>query len=1096
MQSQPCVQAIVSPEVVSPEVVSPEVVSPEVLSSEVLSPEAVSPEAVLSEAVLSDVVSPEAALRKTALLASTDWGLDTPDPKLSAPLAAISVADVIAQIRGSLDLETIFQTAATEVRRLLQADRVGVFRFYPELDWEGMFVSEDVAPGWTSALTCRVLDHCFSERFAPLYQQGRVNAIADIQALPLQACYRQILDRFEVRANMVAPLRKGDQLWGLLCIHQCQGPRAWTEAEVEVVRQIAEHLGMALQQSELLLQAQIQADQQKALMGVISRIRASLDLDTIFRTTATEVRQLLQVDRVGVFRFHPELNWEGEFVAEDVAHPWTSAMETRVLDHCFSERFAPQYQAGRVNAIADIYRDNYQDCYIQVLEQFQIRANVVAPLLQGNQLWGLLCIHQCSGPRIWEANEVDFVQQIAEQLSVALQQADYMAQMQAQATQLTKAAERERTARWQRLVASTITKIRQSLDLETIFQTTTQEIHHLLKVDRAVIYRFNPDWSGRFVAEAQSDGWESLMELQTEIPDLVANITNCSLRTLTQGDTYLQETAGGDFVQGTLYRIVPDVEQAGFSDCYRAILQQYQARAYAIAAIYHNQALWGLLAVYQNSGPRTWQEDEVNLLTQISAQLGVAIQQAAYVQQVQGQAAQLAKAAERQRALAATVEKIRRSLDIATIFQTTTQEVRQLLEVERVAIYRFHSNWNGELVADTLVSGGLPDSVPPQLAHLGATEDGQHPRHETFVPILHGESLWGLLVAYQTSYPRYWQQQEIDLLAQVAVQLGIAIQQAELLKQTQEQATELIITLAELKQSQTQLIHGEKMAGLGQLVAGVAHEINNPVNFIYGNLTHVFAYTEAMMELVALYQTHYPEPVMEIEAWRDEMDIDFMYQDLSKTLNSMKVGTERIRQIVLSLRNFSRIDEAQFKAIDIHEGIDSTLLILQHRLRDSADHPEIQIVKEYGDLPLVECYPAQLNQVFMNILSNAIDALIQPGEAGSGALERALTLRIRTEQRGGDRVAIGIADNGVGIPEEVRSRIFDPFFTTKPIGKGTGLGLSISYQIIVNKHNGSLYCTSEPGNGSEFWIEIPVRQAVASPATPPLASLLPRAATR
>lgn len=278
---------------------------------------------------------------------------------------------------------------------------------------------------------------------------------------------------------------------------------------------------------------------------------------------------------------------------------------------------------------------------------------------------------------------------------------------------------------------------------------------------------------------------------------------------------------------------------------------------------------------------------------------------------------------------------------------------------------------------------------------------------------------------------------------------------------------ELRLQLRHLRQTQAQLIQTEKMSALGQLVAGVAHEINNPINFIQGNIAHLDRYTQELLSLIKAYQQHYPHPPQSLQERIEDIDLDFLGEDLQNLLKSAYKGSDRIKGMVVSLRNFSRLDEAALKQVDIHQGIDSTLAVLQHRLQATPTRPAISVVCNYGKLPPVRCYPAQLNQVFLNLLTNAIDSLEEHSTNPK-------TIRICTETLENERIAIHIADTGTGIPEAVRSRIFDPFFTTKPVGKGTGIGLSVSYDIVTDKHGGQLYCHSSPGEGAEFVIELPI----------------------
>ena len=831
------------------------------------------------------------------------------------------VGAIAQRIHQSLNLEEILNTTVAEVRQFLGCDRVIIFRLHP--DGSGVIVVESVEPHWMPISGISIDDRHFAESYIKLYKQGRVQALEDIDSAGLTQCHRDLLARFQVRANLVVPIVHEEQLWGLLVAQQCSKPRKWQPLEIDLLSSLATQAAIAIQQSELYQQAQIEIAQrqqaeealqqqfqrERLVSAIALRIRQSLNLEEILQATAAEVRQVLETDRVVLFRFEP--NWSGKVVVESVASSCFSILGRNIYDPCFEDAYVLPYQLGRVKAIEDIYTANLDQCHINLLEQMQVRANLVVPILQSEptlqnpksqipRLWGLLVAHHCSEPRKWGQWEVDILTSLASQVAIAIQQSQLYEQAQYQ-------AKREQALNQLTQV------IRRSLDLQTIFATATREIEKLLEVDRAQIVQYLPE----------------------------------------------------------------------------------QKRWVSVAESYKHACSPTCLGLEM--------PDENNPITD------------------------------------------------------------QLKRLEVVWIDDTHS---------------VEDEVNTRKAQT-------FPGAWLLVPLHFGDSLWGALALVMDTGPYHWQDSQLELICKVADQLAIALQQAELYEQSctataqaQSHAQQLEQTVIELQKTQAQLVQSEKMSSLGQLVAGVAHEINNPVSFIYGNLMHASDYTQDILGLLQLYQQHYPHPSPEIESEIAAIDLVFLLEDLPKLLSSMKVGAERICDIVAALRNFSRFAEAEIKPVALHEGLDSTLMILQNRLKAAGGHPEIEVIKEYGNLPLVECYAGQLNQVFMNLLSNAIDAIDEQNQ--SLTLEEIKAnpsfIRVRTELVNDREIAIHIIDNGPGITQEVKARLFDPFFTTKPVGMGTGLGLSISYQIVVEKHGGQLHCYSQLGQGTEFVIQIPIQQ--------------------
>jgi PAS domain S-box-containing protein len=434
--------------------------------------------------------------------------------------------------------------------------------------------------------------------------------------------------------------------------------------------------------------------------------------------------------------------------------------------------------------------------------------------------------------------------------------------------------------------------------------------------------------------------------------------------------------------------------------------------------------------------------------------------------------------------------QIRNTLDVPTILKTTIKSLSELLEVDWCAFAWYDrepavwsvvedQSWDGQTWVGQYASGrgAIDEAILLQLEtqRLDRLDRPDHRGYPAFldsngsqarlcVPLKTQRDQFGIIICDHRQL-HHWTDDEVALVQSVADQLAIAIDQAELYHDSRAKGKALQQTLQELKRAQAQMVQNEKMSSLGQLVAGIAHEINNPVNFIHGNVDYTRIYVADLLKLVEQYQKHYPEPALEIAHAIEAMDLDFLRRDFPKILDSMQLGTARINEIVESLRSFSRLDETGLKVVDLHRGIDSALMILQSRINHP---PAIEIVKNYGELPLVECLAGEINQVFMNILTNAIDALNEL------APDQARQIVITTEAISADQVAIRIANNGPAIPIEIQHRIFDPFFTTKPVGQGTGMGMAISYQIITDRHQGHLLCHSERGQGTEFVIQLPI----------------------
>jgi methyl-accepting chemotaxis protein PixJ len=681
-------------------------------------------------------------------------------------------------LRKALNQEDMLTTAVVETRQLLKTDRVVVFRLKEDLN--GVVINESVAPGFPEALGRHIEDPCFKDWYAKHYREGKVTVINNVQEANFARCYIEALGLLEVKANIVAPLIKDDQLFGLLVAHQCSRPREWQQDDVSLFTQIAMQVGVALERVSFSEQRRAETKRTE-LQANIARLlyRDGLDWDDVLETAVIETKQALMTDRAVIFKVSEDY-LSGTVVHESVAPSYPKALNRLIEDPCFKEWYVKHYKEGHVTVINDIYKTSFADCYIKALERLDVKANMVAAIVTDQKLYGLLVTHQCSRPREWQTAEIELFRQIAVQTGVALDRASFQNQRKNEA----KKAEAQ--------IGITKMLHQEALNLGNVLRTTVLETRQSLRADRVMILRFKEDFvSGTVTQESVAPGLPQALNREIEDPCF--------------REWYLKHYKEGNVTT------IDDIYKAKFANCYIKALERLGVRANMVAPIVRDEPLqgpqlYGLLIAHQCSAPREWQQSEVNLFTQVAIQTGFALERADLLE---------SREAEIEKVFSRTdtsqlVQMIRTPSSPEELLKEATDEVRQLLKTDRSMFLRFNDDWSA-IVTYESAAPGSPEAMYRRIEDPAFEEwYAQHYKEDKVyainstreaadyyikaleqigataylvAPIIKGERLHGLLIAQQLSGSQEWRQSAIDGFHQIAVRVNFVLEQREIQEQ-------------------------------------------------------------------------------------------------------------------------------------------------------------------------------------------------------------------------------------------------------------------------------------------------------------------------
>ncbi|MBF2022046.1 MAG: GAF domain-containing protein [Hydrococcus sp. C42_A2020_068] len=703
------------------------------------------------------------------------------------------LVDISQQLYQSRNEEDILKASVREVRRVLNCDRVVVYGL--NRDSYGVVVAESLAPGWTKSLGITINDPCFEAKYIEKYKNGRVKALNNIYESGMTPCYIEQLEKLEVKANLVAPILDRGKIFGLLVAHQCSNPREWKQHEIAWMAQVAMQVGFALDNAKLFaerdrLQQQAETETQwtQYFTDAIQYIRQSRNEEDILKASVREVRRVLNCDRVVVYGLNRDSY--GVVVAESLAPGWTKSLGITINDPCFEAKYIEKYKNGRVKALNNIYESGMTPCYIEQLEKLEVKANLVAPILNEGKLFGLLVAHQCSEAREWKQYEIRWVAQIATQVGFALDNAKLLV---ANPSHQQKRSDNETQS--MQLLQECVQHLRQSNNREEVLETTVEEARRILNCDRVVVYSLDRDFYGVVVAESVAPGWSRSLGITIKDPCFESR--------------YLEKYKNGRV------KALDNIYESGMTQCYIEQLEKLAVKANLVAPILYEGEVFGLLVAHQCSGARTWQQEEIEFLTRLAAQVGFVLEYAKLMSDREQLQKQVQIEVELTQYFTDAIQHIRSSLNQKHILEVSTEEVRRVLNCDRVVVYSLNRDSYGVVVAESVLPGypkalgrtiedpcfearyldkykngrvralnnireaGMTQCYIEQLEKLAV-------KANLVMPILNEGKLFGLLVAHQCSSPREWKQYEIRWVAQIATQVGFALDNATLLRQVKQ----------------------------------------------------------------------------------------------------------------------------------------------------------------------------------------------------------------------------------------------------------------------------------------------------------------------